>query len=80
MTLNPSRPKSAVKPAKLCHREGIVQSVYYSWWQEFLEAGKRRLAEDDACAATSDEVKDLRCETLALKKCEADLTLENRLP
>jgi transposase len=55
--------------AELCRREGIAQSVYYSWSKEFLEAGKRRLAGDTARAATSDEVKDLRRETLALKEC-----------
>lgn len=65
--------------AELCRREGIAQSVYYSWSKEFLEAGKRRLAGDTARAATTDEVKDLRRETLALKECVADLTLENRL-
>ena len=65
--------------AELCHREGIAQSVYYSWSKEFLEAGKRRLAGDTARAATSDEVQDLRREALALKECVADLTLENRL-
>src|SRR5262245_22926496 len=27
--------------AKLCRREGIVESQYYSWSKEFLEAGKR---------------------------------------
>ena len=40
--------------AELCRREGIAQSVYYSWSKEFLEAGKRRLAGDTARAATSD--------------------------
>ena len=65
--------------AELCRREGIAQSVYYSWSKEFLEAGKRRLAGDTARAATSDEVKDLRREAGALKECVADLTLENRL-
>ena len=65
--------------AELCRREGIAQSVYYSWSKEFLEAGKRRLAGDTARAATSDEVKDLRREALTLKECVADLTLENRL-
>jgi transposase len=65
--------------AELCRREGIAQSVYYSWSKEFLEAGKRRLGGDTARAATTDEVKDLRRETLALKECVADLTLENRL-
>src|SRR5438045_7942899 len=44
--------------AELCRREGIAESLYYSWSKEFLEAGKRRLAGDTARAATSDEVKD----------------------
>ena len=65
--------------AELCRREGIAQSLYYVWSKEFMEAGKRRLAGDTARAATSDEVKDLRREASALKKCVADLTLENRL-
>jgi transposase len=32
--------------AELCRREGIAESLYYSWSKEFLEAGKRRLAGD----------------------------------
>ena len=32
--------------AELCRREGIAQSLYYSWSKEFLEAGKKRLAGD----------------------------------
>ena len=59
--------------------EGIAESLYYSWSKEFLEAGKRRLSGDTARQATSPEVKDLRSESLALKECVADLTLENRL-
>jgi transposase len=65
--------------AELCRREGIAQSLYYTWSKEFMEAGKRRLAGDTARAATSDEVKELRRETRDLKECVADLTLENRL-
>ena len=65
--------------AELCRKEGIAQSLYYTWSKEFMEAGKRRLAGDTARAATSDEVKDLRRESSALKECVADLTLENRL-
>jgi|SRR5690606_29851799 transposase len=65
--------------AELCRREGIAQSVYYSWSKEFMEAGKRRLAGDTTRAATNDEVRDLRREASALKECVADLTLENRL-
>ena len=65
--------------AELCRREGIAQSLYYTWSKEFMEAGKRRLAGDTARAATSDEVKVLRREARDLKECVADLTLENRL-
>ena len=62
----------------LCRREGISESLYYSWSKEFLEAGKRRLSGDTARQATSPEVKELRSEAMALKECVADLTLENR--
>jgi transposase len=65
--------------AELCRREGIAQNLYYRWSKDFLEAGKKRLAGDTARAATSDEVKDLRRESTALKEAVADLTLENRL-
>ncbi len=46
--------------AELCRREGIAQSLYYSWSKEFLEAGKKRLAGDTAREATSDEVNACR--------------------
>jgi len=65
--------------AELCRREGLTSNVYYRWSKEFLEAGKKRLAGDTAREATSDEVKGLRREAVALKEVVADLTLENRL-
>jgi transposase len=65
--------------AELCRKEGIAQSLYYSWSKEFLEAGKKRLAGDTARQANTGEVKDLRAEALALKELVADLSLENRL-
>ena len=34
--------------AALCRREGIAESLYYSWLKEFLEAGKKRLTGDTA--------------------------------
>ena len=46
--------------AELCRREGIAESLYYSWSKEFLEAGKRRLAGDTERSANSGEVKELR--------------------
>lgn len=65
--------------AALCRREGIAESLYYSWSKEFLEAGKKRLAGDTARAATSDEVKVLRRETRDLKEVVAEQALELRL-
>jgi transposase len=65
--------------AELCRKEGIVQNLYYRWSKEFLEAGKKRLAGDTSREATSEEVKELRRETSALKEVVAELTLENRL-
>jgi transposase len=46
--------------SELCRREGIAESLYYSWSKEFLEAGKRRLAGDTSRVATTGEVKDLK--------------------
>ena len=65
--------------AELCRREGIVESLYYSWSKEFLEAGKKRLAGDTSRAATTDEVKDLRREARDLKEVVAEQTVEIRL-
>ena len=65
--------------AVLCRREGIAESLYYSWSKEFLEAGKKRLAGDTARQATSNEVKALRAEARDLKEALAEQMLENRL-
>ncbi|MDP7179421.1 MAG: IS3 family transposase [Verrucomicrobiota bacterium] len=65
--------------AALCRREGIAESLYYSWSKEFLEAGKKRLAGDTARQATSNEVKSLRGEARDLKEALAEQMLENRL-
>ncbi len=65
--------------AELCRREGIAQSLYYSWSKDFLEAGKKRLAGDTAREASTGEVKEWRREARDLKEVVAELTLENRL-
>ena len=62
--------------AELCRKEGIAQSLYYTWSKEFMEAGKRRLAGDTARAASTEDVKGLRQEAAALKEVVADLILE----
>ena len=65
--------------AELCRREGIAESLYYSWSKEFLEAGRKRLSGDAARQASSGEVKDLRREMHDLKEVLAEQVLENRL-
>ena len=65
--------------SELCRREGIAESLYYSWSKEFLEAGKRRLTGDTERQANSGEVKGLRHEMGDLKELVAELILENRL-
>ncbi len=65
--------------SELCRREGIAQSLYYSWSKEFLEAGKKRLAGDTARDANSTEVKTLRRESRELKEVVAEQALELRL-
>lgn len=70
----------------MCRREQINQNLYYRWSKEFLEAGKKRLADDTKREATSDEVKELRAEAVQLKdeavqlkELLAEMMLENRL-
>ena len=65
--------------AELCRREGIAESLYYSWSKEFLEAGKRRLAGDTERAANTGDVKNLRREAQELKEVVAEQALEIRL-
>ena len=95
MRPNPSSPKSAAKPTKKPAEavvKDIRRATRRHFSAEdkiriVLEGlrGEESIAElcrregITARAATSDEVKDLRRETLALKECVADLTLENRL-
>ena len=71
--------RGEVSIAELCRREGIAESLYYSWSKEFLEAGKRRLAGDMARSATTSEVKDLKRQALELKEVVAEQALELRL-
>ena len=64
--------------AELCRKEGIAQSLYYTWSKEFLEAGKRRLQGNTNRQATSTEVTDLRRENSQLKEMLAELALRIR--
>ena len=48
--------------------KGIVQNLCYRSSKEFLETDKKRLAGYIARAATSEKVKELRREAIALKE------------
>ncbi|HBM88455.1 MAG TPA: hypothetical protein DD437_07930 [Rhodobiaceae bacterium] len=61
------------------HRERHVQSQYYPWSMEFMEAGKKRLTRDTTREADGDEVAGLRKEVRDLKKVVANQALERRL-
>ena len=50
--------------AELCRREGIVQSQYYSWSKDCMEAGKKRREMRDL----KEVVADLTLENRVLKK------------
>jgi len=65
--------------AALCRREGIAESLYYSWSKEFMEAGKARLAGNTKRQASSGEVNELREENEQLKQAVAELLLQNRV-
>ena len=65
--------------AELCRREQINPNLYYRSSKEFLEAGKKRLAGDTKREATSDEVKELRAQSVQLKELLAEMMLENRV-
>jgi transposase len=65
--------------AELCRREGIAESLYYSWSKEFMEAGKARLSGNTKRQASSSEVTDLRQENEQLKQLVAELALKNRV-
>ena len=65
--------------SELCRKEGINPNVYYRWSKDFMEAGKKRLSGDTVREATSEEVKELRAESAALKETLGELVMENKL-
>jgi len=68
--------RGQIPVTELCRREGIQPSVYYRWSKAFLEAGKNGLVRDTQRDATTDEVRQLKEENVALKKAVAESVLE----
>ena len=50
----------------LCKREGISPALYYSWVNDFIEAGKARLNGDSLRKATQSRVEELEGENVVL--------------
>jgi hypothetical protein len=43
--------------ANLCRREGMPNNLYYGWSKDFLEAGKKRLADDTTAMRRKQNLK-----------------------
>ncbi|SDE11744.1 transposase [Riemerella columbipharyngis] len=66
--------RAELSAAELCRKYSISKATYYKWSKEFIEAGKKRLSGNETREATSEEVKDLRRNTV-LKESLADLVI-----
>jgi len=64
---------------EICRQLGIVESLYYKWSKDFLEAGKNRLNGDFKRQANTTEVKRLRNECNELKHIIAEQGLDIRV-
>jgi transposase len=68
--------RGEIPVTELCRREQIQPTIYYRWSKAFLEAGKNGLMRDTQRNATTDEVRQLKDENVALKKAVAESVLE----
>ncbi len=71
--------RKEIPVSDLCRREGISSALYYSWFKDFMEAGKARLKGDTLRDATQWEVKELRWENVRLKELVGEQALEIQL-
>ena len=67
--------RAEMSVAEICRKYAIIESQFYKWNKEFLEAGKKRLSGDTTREATSEEVAELRKENQRLKETVADLVI-----
>ena len=56
-----------ISVSDLCKREGFSPALYYSWVNDFIDAGKARLNGDSLRNATQSGVKELEGENVVLK-------------
>ena len=66
--------------AELCQQEAFAKSLYCEWFQEFLQASKKRLAGDTERKAISRKGKE-PCQDIGdPKKAFTEILLENGIP
>ncbi len=65
--------------AELCRREGIAESLHYSWSKEFMETDEARLSGNSKWQASSREVETLPDENEQLKQLMVELILKTRV-
>jgi len=58
--------QNQIPVSDLCKREGISPALYYSWVNDFIDAGKARLIGDSLRSATQRGAKVLEGENVAL--------------
>ena len=67
--------RAEIPVKEICRKYALIESQFYKWNKEFLEAGKKRLSGDTTREATSDEVAELKKENQRLKETIADLVI-----
>ena len=66
--------------AELCRQEAFAKSLHYEWFQEFLQASKKRLTGDTERKAISRKGKE-PCQDIGdPKKAFTEILLENGIP
>jgi len=67
------------KISVICRQFGIVESLYYKWSKDFMEAGKKRLSGDIKRQANTSEVKQYREQLDQYKHMVAEQAHEIRM-
>lgn len=71
--------RGEARVSEICRQFGIVESLYYKWTKDFMEAGKKRLMGDTARQANTSEVKRLRQQLERYKLMVAETAHGNRI-
>ena len=65
--------RTGISTAELCRKHNVHPPTFQTWWQNFLEGGKARLASH----GKADPAKAMKKENENLKRIIGDLTMAN---